>query len=430
MGIAIVDWACPLKSGEPRHGIFGGTDLLDQRIENARLKFYQRFGRTPRWLAAAPGRVNLIGEHTDYNDGFALPMAIDGYVVLAADRPTKPRADRDTVHFHLYSEAFEESARVAITDQTVPRAGHWSNYVAGVLVGCRRRGMPVAAADVLIDSTVPVGGGLSSSAALEVATATLVEAMTDETLPPLEKAFLCQQAEHQFAGTPCGIMDQFSSVMAQVDRLMLLDCRAFKADMVPFTDPDMTILIINSNVRHALAEGQYAIRRDQCRAAANALGAAHLRDVTMRDLESRGETLDPVLRRRARHVVRENARTVAAARAIASGDWSTVGPLIDASHRSLRDDFEVSCPELDLLVRLAQQLGPPHGVVGSRMTGGGFGGSTVTLVRRGSVASVTENVLQAYYQETGREATAFTSRPARGAFAVPIDGADRQTDRT
>ncbi|MFV2069687.1 MAG: galactokinase [Pirellulales bacterium] len=399
---------------------------MDRLLENTRLKFRRRFGRTPGWLAAAPGRVNLIGEHTDYNDGFVLPMAIDGYVVLAADRSTERSAEPSTAQFHLYSEAFEESAQVAITDQTAPRPGHWSNYFAGVLVGCRQRGMSIESADVLIESTVPVGGGLSSSAALEVATATLVEAMTGVTLPQLDKALLCQRAEHTFAGTPCGIMDQFSSIMAQPDRLMLLDCRSLKADMVPFNDPNVTVLIINSNVRHELAGGEYAARRDQCRAAAEALGVARLRDVTMRDLESQGGTLDPLLLRRARHVVSENERTMAAARAISSSDWSTVGQLMDASHRSLRDDFEVSCQELDLLVHLAQQLGQPHGVYGSRMTGGGFGGSTVSLVGRRSVLPVIEKILDLYHRETGRQATAFTTRPTRGAFAVRVDDADHQ----
>ncbi len=231
--------------------------------------------------------------------------------------------------------------------------GDWTSYVWGVLDLCQKRALGTGPLDIVVHSTVPVGGGLSSSAALEVATATLVEAVTGRSLDPVEKALLCQKAEHEYAGVPCGIMDQFSSVMGRANRLILLDCRSAQAELVPLDGDDVSVLITNTNVKHALTGGEYAERRGQCEAAARRLGVRSLRDCTLAQLEARQTTLEPILLQRARHVVGEIERTTRAADAIRRGDWRTTGELMYASHQSLKDDYAVSCDELDLLVDLA-----------------------------------------------------------------------------
>ena len=377
---------------------------LDSLVHDAERVFARRFGRPPRWVAAAPGRVNLIGEHTDYNDGFVLPMAIDRYVVLAADRSP-------TSQSRLYSAALDEEAAVTVTAPFTPGSAPWARYVQGVVAGCRGAGMNVGPFEAVVVSDVPLGSGLSSSAALEVAAATLFEAMSGGRLEPLRKALLCQKAEHDFAGVPCGIMDQCSSVMGRDGALLLLDCRSRAVRLTPLADPDVVALIVNSNVRHALTDGGYAARRRQCEEAACALGVAALRDVTPERLEQERGRLDEVHYRRARHVVTENARTTATADALGRGDWPAVGALMYASHASLRDDYHVSCAELDLLVELAAEAG----VIGARMTGGGFGGCTISLVRRPALDAAIRHISEGYRRKAGREATAFVTRPVDGA---------------
>jgi galactokinase len=381
---------------------------LDLMAVRAAGLFARCFGHPPRWLVAAPGRVNLIGEHTDYNDGFVLPMAIDRYILIAADANTSGRVT-------LHNETTGETATFGIRPKVERGEPSWSNYVRGVIAGFQKRREKVSGFDAVIESTLPLGGGLASSAALEVATATLLESMSGQTLDPLEKALLCQQAEHDFAGVPCGIMDQFTSILAQADHAVLLDCRSRTTTSVPMTDPAVTVLVINTNVRHKLAESEYAKRRSQCEAAARALNVKALRDVTPAALEAARRQMEPVVFRRARHVVSENARTVQAAQAIQNSDWLTVGQLMYASHASLREDYEVSCPELDAVVEMAQTMGLEAGVIGCRMTGGGFGGCTVSLVKTDAVQRITRNVDPAYEKTTGRQASIFSSRPAAGA---------------
>jgi galactokinase len=395
------------------------TDTLLSKITaRASDRFKERYGQEPRWIAAAPGRVNIIGEHIDYNDGFVLPMAIDRYCVIAAGGNGGDEAN-------VYSAATEEEAQIQLappgatgTASAVQNPGHWSNYIAGVIAGCIARGLRLSGFNAVVESDVPVGGGLSSSAAIEVATATLAEAMTGASLDPIEKALLCQKAEHEYAGVPCGIMDQFASVMCRPDHLMLLDCRSRQIEHIPFSDAHVTVLIVNTNVKHELSGGEYAERRSQCESAARKLGVASLRDATLSQLESSSGKLSGAEYHRARHAIGEIARTVEAAAAMKAGDWPQVGRLMYASHDSLRDDYEVSCPELDLLVELASYIGPQGGVIGSRMTGGGFGGCTVSLVETSKVEEVAEKISQSYRVETGVEASTLTSRPARGAHIV------------
>lgn len=378
-------------------------------VERHAVRCYEKaFDAAPRWIASAPGRVNLIGEHTDYNDGYVLPMAIEQRTTLVADL-------NDDMTCNLHSLTTGDSATFQINGELQRGEPAWSNYVRGVIAGFQRRQMPVRGFNAVIDSTVPLGSGLSSSAALEVATATLLEAITGQRLDPVQKALLCQKAEHEFAGVPCGIMDQFISVMGRQDHLLLIDCRTQKGELVPFHDPALAMLIINTNVRHSLADGEYGKRRAQCEAAAQALKVGALRDVTPVALEAAKPTLDPVNYRRARHVISENTRTTEAARCLRAGQWERLGELMYASHTSLKDDYEVSCVELDLVVELARKIGTAGGMIGCRMTGGGFGGCAVALIQAEHAKVIGDRIGEAYLAATRNHATIFLSRPGPGA---------------
>jgi len=384
------------------------SPLLDLATKDHAAQFQQ----PARWAAMAPGRVNLIGEHTDYNDGFVLPMAIERQVAIVASP-----AERGV---RLYSCELQQQASVELTQPVGKGEPAWTNYVRGVIAGFQQRGVEVPPFAAAIASDVPIGGGLSSSAALEVATATLLEQITGHQLDPLEKALLCQWAEHNYAGMPCGLMDQYVAVMGREGQLVLLDCQDQTSRLVKFDDPAVAVLIANTNVKHELTGGEYAERRAQCEEAAKALGVPSLRQATDEALQAAGQSLDPTAFRRARHVVSEIARTTQAARLIEQGDWPAVGKLMYASHESLRDDFEVSCAELDAMVEAARALGPDAGVHGSRMTGGGFGGCTVTLVAADRADAIAEQMHNAYKETTGIEPAIFATRPAEGARAVAL----------
>ncbi len=404
------------ESREKDHVIDDNVSI-EQLVQQATDTFQQHFGRSPKWITAAPGRVNLIGEHTDYNDGYVLPMAIERYVVLAADRALSS-AVAVPAGFRLHSMTSGQQESWPANGEPPSGKGSWSSYVWGVLALCQARNMDAGPLDIVIQSSVPVGGGLSSSAALEVATATLVEAVTGQTLDPVDKALLCQQAEHEYAGVPCGIMDQFSSVMGRANRLILLDCRSAEAELVPLDGDGVSVLITNTNVKHELTGGEYAERRGQCEAAARQLGVSSLRDCSLALLRQHEAAMEPILVRRARHVVGEIDRTVAAADAVRCGDWVRTGELMYASHQSLKDDYQVSCAELDVLVELSQRQGIEGGMYGSRMTGAGFGGCTVSLVRSAAIESLARVVAAGYEQQTGIKPTMFVSRPAEGSFIV------------
>jgi galactokinase len=376
-------------------------------------QFAKIYGRPPRWIVAAPGRVNVIGEHTDYNDGFVLPMAIDRYAVMAADRAT----EGSTV-VQIRDTSGVEPVSVDLSAAVQPGVPKWGNYPRGVIAGCLARGLNPGGLDVLLHSTVPLGGGLSSSAALEVCTATLFEAASGKKINPVEKALLCQTAEHEFAGVPCGIMDQFISVMGRANHLLLLDCRSRKTELVPMSDASVQLLIANTNVRHELSGGEYAQRRMQCESAAKNLGLASLRDATPEMLERAKGKMDEVVFRRTRHVIGEIERTVHAAEGVRAANWPGVGNLMYASHASLRDDYEVSCKELDVLVEIAEDIGVKGGIYGCRMTGGGFGGCAVALVKTELVEAISKQMAADYKKKTKIEATIFVSRPAAGATVV------------
>jgi galactokinase len=385
---------------------------LKELAAHVAAEFQKHYGRPPRWIVAAPGRVNVIGEHTDYNDGFVLPMAIERYAVMAADSAAAPGK------IAIYDTHFKESATIDISAPVTKGQPKWSNYIRGVLAGFQNRGSKIPALDVAFMSTVPLGGGLSSSAALEVCTATLMEAATGKNIDPVDKALLAQQAEHEFAGVPCGIMDQFISALGREGHLLLLDCRTRQTELVPMSDPSVELLVVNTNVKHELGSGEYAKRRAECEAAAKTLGVASLRDATADQLEQAKGKMDTTVYRRARHVIGEIERTVHAAEGIRASNWPTVGQLMYASHYSLRDDYEVSCKELDAVVEIAESIGYKGGIYGCRMTGGGFGGCCVALVKASAVDAITQKIATDYKAKTGIEAAIFASRPAAGATII------------
>ncbi|HUB86822.1 MAG TPA: galactokinase [Verrucomicrobiae bacterium] len=375
-------------------------------------EFGKVYGRPPRWIVAAPGRVNVIGEHTDYNDGFVLPMAIERYAIMAADKSADGRISIRDVVQHV------EPALIDLSAPINAGSPKWGNYPRGVVAGFLQRGINPGGLDVLLHSTVPLGGGLSSSAALEVCTATLLEAASGKKIDPVEKALLCQKAEHEFAHVPCGIMDQFISVMGRQNSLLLLDCRSRETKLVSMSDASVQLLVANTNVKHELSGGEYAQRRAQCEEAAKILGVASLRDATAEMLELAKGKMEEVVFRRARHVIGEIERTVQAAEGVRTSNWETVGQLMYASHASLRDDYEVSCAELDAIVEISEAIGVKGGIYGCRMTGGGFGGCAVALVRTENVEVITKQIADNYKRKTKIDATIFVSRPAAGATVI------------
>lgn len=386
---------------------------LEQMVAEAKQSYSDRFGASPKWVVMAPGRVNLIGEHTDYNDGFVMPMAIERYVVIAAGP-----GEGEGNSLRVYSDAMDGECTIQVDQPAPDDLPQWGVYVRGVLVEMKEAGYPCGPLQAAIRANVPLGGGLSSSAALEVATATMVEAATGKSMGGAEKAQLCQRAENVHVGMPCGIMDQFSSAVCQADRLMQLDCRSLATKQVPFTNPDVTVLIINSNVKRELASSAYPIRRGQCETAAKQLGVTALRDATMKMLDKMADQIEEVVYRRARHVITENERVEKMAAALEANNWAQAGELMYASHDSLRDDYEVSCEELNLLVDTAHQIGPGGGVIGSRLTGAGFGGCTVTLVETDAVEDVASRIGQVYQTTLNIEPTLFTTRPGPGAHII------------
>ncbi len=361
--------------------------------------------------AAAPGRVNLIGEHIDYCDGFVMPFAIDRYIVIAG-------CANGTSEARISTALGDEIAVFDLSKPLVEGEPKWSNYLRGVIRGFQDRSYHVPGFDAHILSSVPGGAGLSSSAALECATATFLEGLLDTRLQTREKALLCQKAEHDFAHVPCGIMDQFASAFGKPNRLVLIDCQSGDPELVPFENPDLTVLIANTMVHHELSDGGYASRRKHTEDGLAILGKASWRDVTAADVQANWDRLGDPINRRSRHVVGEISRTIAAAAALARNDFETLGPLMAASHDSLRDDFEVSCKELDIMVDIARKIGRQGGVIGARMTGGGFGGSTVTLCESREASEIAATLATEYEKATGISPQIFASRPSQGAHLV------------
>ena len=371
-------------------------------------RFRERFGGTPR-VFRAPGRVNLIGEHTDYNDGFAMPAAIEFYCWVASE----PRSDRKLC---LYSDEFSAGAEVDFASVAPSPTKSWSDYPIGVAVQLQGAGFLRKGANLLIESDVPIGAGLSSSAAIEVATALALTEHSGVHPDGVELARLCRKAENEFVGARVGIMDQFVSLHGQKDHALLLDCRSLAFESLAIPD-SVKLVISNTMVKHELASGEYNHRRADCEEAVRRLSAVlpgirALRDVSLEQLEKHRGLLTEVIHKRALHIVTENARVQDAAAALRVGDIERFGKRMAESHRSLRDLYEVSCRELDLMVDLAYQQ---KGVYGARMTGGGFGGATINLVDARHAGEFKEKIAKAYRHETGLVPQIYICKPAEGA---------------
>jgi galactokinase len=376
--------------------------------ENIRAQFAKRFGGDCQ-VFRAPGRVNLIGEHTDYNEGFVMPVGIgfDTYVACAINQSGK---------YAVASLQENETATFPVDDTRPVRAGNWTDYTRGVLALLAARGIAVTGANLLVDGRVPIGAGLSSSAAIEVATAITILDASGESMGKSEIAQLCRQAENEFVGSRCGIMDQFTSLFSTALHALLLDCRSLETRYLPLLE-SVSLVICNTMVKHSLASGEYNTRRSECEAAVRHFaskrnGIRALRDVTEQDLMNYAAGLSPVLRRRCRHVVTENARVLHAAEALISNEMELFGKLMYESHNSLRDDYEVSCSELDMMVNLARTL---PGVFGARMTGGGFGGCTINLVEAKEAEKFRNRIQYEYKEFTGILPEVYITKPTGGA---------------
>ena len=376
-------------------------------------KFAERYRSTAR-LFRAPGRVNLIGEHTDYNHGFVFPSAIDFHTQVAI-------AARQDQRLLIYSESYRESAEVDLANPSVSSRKHWSDYVVGVAVMLKKAGYSISGANILIDSNVPLGAGLSSSAALEVAIGLSLLGIAGLGVDRKQLALLCQRAENEFVGARCGIMDQFVCSHAKSDTVLLLDCRSLDYQLLPF-DPKFELVACNTMVKHELASNEYNHRRAECEEGVRRLAKVlpnvrALRDVKLSELERHRNELTDVIYKRCHHVISENERVIQAANCLKGNDMRGFGKLMGASHCSLRDDYEVSCLELDVMVEIASKI---EGVFGARMTGGGFGGCTINLVRSEKVNSFCEEIASKYAHRIGQRPEIYVSHPVGGAEEVSL----------
>ncbi len=383
--------------------------LIPRKLLNA---FHSLYGdRHPR-VYRAPGRVNLIGEHTDYNDGFVMPAAIDLYVWVAIS----PRNDRK---LNLCSTQYSEAVAIDLRENCAQRGNRWADYVQGIALMLQLAGHDLRGANVLIHGDVPIGAGLSSSAAIAVASGF---ALLQNSLLPVDRvelAQLCRRAENEFVGARVGIMDPFASCFGHAGKALLLDCRSLEFRLLPLPQ-EAQLVICNTMVRHDIATSGYNTRRSECEQAVQLLSrqmphVRALRDVTLADLEANANTLPAIVHRRCRHVISENARVVEAANALARGDMPHFGKLMGESHISLGDDYEVSCEEIEVMVEAARRQ---PGVYGARMMGGGFGGSTINLVKAEAVPKFKNNVAEAYERATGIVPQIFVSTAAQGAHEV------------
>ena len=364
--------------------------------QNAAAFFHRRYGYTPL-LVRAPGRVNLIGEHTDYNGGFVLPAAIDREIVFAVGL-------NGLSTIRLYSLDKDEAYDLELSDGPVqPGQTLWANYLKGVVAQFQQRGVVVPGFDCMFGGNIPMGAGLSSSAAVECGLAFALDHLLHTNLSRLELARISQRAEHEFAGVQCGIMDQFASLFGQADQVVRLDCRSLEYHYFPFDSTAYHLVLCNSGVKHSLASSEYNTRRQECEEGVAVLHhhypeISSLRDVTLPLLESHRAELRPVVYRRCRYVVQENQRVEAACEYLAAGNMAAFGQQMYASHAGLRDDYAVSCPELDALVRIAESQ---PSVLGARMMGGGFGGCTINLIPAAAVSGFIATTTAAYQQQVG-----------------------------
>ncbi len=369
--------------------------------------FAAQFGESPAFIVRAPGRVNLIGEHTDYNDGFVFPMAIDRATWIAL----RPRADKRVSAISL---DMDERREFALDDLPRPGKIRWIDYLIGVAWSLGERGYALNGWDGVISGDVPIGSGLSSSAALELAAARAFYEVSDFDWDARAMALACQAAENNWLGVNCGIMDQMISAAGVADRALLIDCRSLATRTAPLP-PGTAVVILDTGTRRGLVDSEYNERRARCEAAARHFGVAALRDVELATFKRRAGELDEVSQRRARHVISENERALQARDAMKAGDAGTLGRLMIESHISLRDDFEVSSPALDAIVAGASAEAACYG---ARMTGAGFGGCAVALARTEAADTFGKRVAAKYRAETGYEPAIYVTRASRGAETV------------
>ncbi len=369
--------------------------------------FTQTFGCGPTHAIQAPGRVNLIGEHTDYNDGFVLPCAIDYQTVIAC-------AKRDDRQVRVVAVDYDQAQDIFSLDAPITSVKEpmWANYVRGVVKHLQQRAPDFGGVDMVISGNVPQGAGLSSSASLEVAVGTVFQQLFNLALDGAAIAVNGQEAENQFVGCNCGIMDQLISALGQKDHAMLLDCRTLGTTPVSMPD-DIAVVIINSNFRRSLVGSEYNVRREQCETGARFFNKKALRDVDLAEFNAAESQLDPQVVKRVRHVITENARTLEAAKALSRGDLARMGELMAESHASMRDDFEITVPPVDTLVEIVKaEIGDRGGV---RMTGGGFGGCIVALMPLDLVDRVQAAVASQYEAKTGIKETFYVCKASEGA---------------
>lgn len=376
--------------------------------------YKQQFDHLPDLVVSAPGRVNLIGEHTDYNDGFVLPMAIDRKICVAG-------APRDDEEVCLYSLNFQEMARFPLT--SLKKEGKWTDYVQGVIDELFKAEEPIRGFNAVLYGNVPLASGLSSSAALEVATAFFLANLNAIDMSPEEMAKLCQRAENRFVGMNCGIMDQFISRLGREGHAVYLDCRDLRYQLVPFDIEGYVVVICNSHVKRQLVDSAYNERRAQCEEGVRLLqtkleNITALRDVSSEQLKEHKALLPAIVYRRCKHVITENERVIQAVSILQRGDISSFGDLLTQAHESLRNDYEVSCSELDHLVAIARQV---NGTVGSRMTGAGFGGCTVSIVQESALEDFKTTIVDEYKKRTGITAEIYVSKAEDGARIEPME---------
>jgi galactokinase len=387
------------------------ASLVQREAQSLREQFQKLYGQEAR-IFRAPGRVNLVGEHTDYNEGFVMPVAMDLYTWVAAT----PRED---ARVHVYSQNLRERAEMDLRDLNLRLQRHWSAYVLGVAASLRLSGAEVGGANLLVEGKVPMGAGLSSSASVEVAVGFAMLESSGLSRSAVELAKICQRAENEFADARCGIMDQMIACCGRANYALMLDCRTLGFRLLPLFS-DAQFVVCNTMVKHDHAAGEYNARRADCETATRILAeqmpeVRALRDVSLADLERYAKLLPEVVYCRSRHVISENARVLAACGALEHGDPESFGRLMRESHRSLKEDYEVSSTELDLLVEIA---GGIAGVYGSRMTGGGFGGCTISLVRSGAVDEFQTAVASGYQRATGRKPDIYIVRASDGVREV------------
>jgi galactokinase len=377
-----------------------------------REKFRNIYGKNPR-VFRAPGRVNLIGEHTDYNEGFVLPFAIDCETLVAG-------VARDDLKINVHALDVGEKFSFDLREKAVKRRGNWIDYIEGAVRCVGKRFTIRNGADLIFSSDVPVGAGLSSSAALEISVGFALLSLNEIEINRTELAFAAQRAEHEFVGVRSGIMDQFASAFGKKNHALLLDCRSLEIEQIPLEIGDSLIAVCDSKVKHELAAGEYNLRRRECETGVEILREKlpeieSLRDVSESDFEKFKNLLPDKIKRRCRHVISENKRTLCAAKNLRKGDLKEVGRLMFASHESLRGDYEVSCAELDWLVEIA---GKTEGVFGARMTGGGFGGCTVNLLKRDAFESFQNQINRKYSENFGFAPDIYLFRASDGTSEI------------